>query len=112
MDDLVMSARAMVDAADASDHRAYNVAARDFVERVTFATADDITGMLREVFAADWMAMPPWARNLSYRLACLQRPDDAQLLQAAAVDLYSFGPDWDEHAERLSAEAGRIQQEH
>ncbi|MFE6806969.1 hypothetical protein ACFVEN_35750 [Streptomyces sp. NPDC057681] len=33
------------------------------------------------------MAMPVWARNLAFRLACLQRPDDPELLREAAADL-------------------------
>lgn len=37
----------------------------------------------------------PWARNLAYRLACLQRPDDPRLLREAAADLLCFGPDWE-----------------
>jgi hypothetical protein len=108
MDDLVASGDALIAAAEVGDHRAYNEAARTFVEQVTFAAADDITAMLRELLAADWTALPPWARNLSYRLACLQRPRDAALLREAAADLYSFGPDWDDDAERLRAEADKI----
>ncbi|PWK43490.1 hypothetical protein [Actinoplanes xinjiangensis] len=83
---------------------------RDFVERVTFATAGDIRGMLDDVLADDWMALPPWARNLSYRLACLQQPGDRELLREAAADLYSFGPDWDGHAQRLRDAADGIGQ--
>ncbi|MEU9191275.1 hypothetical protein AB0D14_43705 [Streptomyces sp. NPDC048484] len=26
--------------------------------------------MLGDVLDEDWMALPPWARNLAYRLAC------------------------------------------
>jgi hypothetical protein len=111
VDHLVAAARALIAAGEASDYRAYDDAARTFVERLTFATADDITGMLRDVLAADWMALPPWARNLSYRLACLQRPDDADLWREAAADLHSFGPDWDEHAARLRAGADKMERE-
>ncbi|MEU5671160.1 hypothetical protein ACGF3C_09520 [Micromonospora sp. NPDC047762] len=46
--------------------------------------------------------------NLAYRLACLQRPDDLDLLREAAADLLSFGPDWDDHAERLKDQANRL----
>ncbi|MEK8106423.1 hypothetical protein NKG94_16590 [Micromonospora sp. M12] len=81
---------------------------RDFTEQVTFATADEIVVMLREVLTDDWMALPPWARNLAYRLACLQRPDNPELLREAAADLLSFGPDWDDHAERLKDQANRL----
>ncbi|WP_202501874.1 hypothetical protein [Streptomyces sp. SID5785] len=54
------------------------------------------------------MAMPVWARNLAFRLACLQRPDDAALLRGAAADPLSFGPNWDAHAEALKARADRL----
>ena len=101
MTDLVAAANALIDSGDSP-------AITAFVEQVTFAPADDIRRMLREVLAADWMGLPPWARNLSYRLACLQQPDDADLLEAAATDLYSFGPDWDDQAERLGTAAERV----
>ncbi|MBD0419823.1 hypothetical protein H0H10_11710 [Streptomyces sp. TRM S81-3] len=71
----------------------------EFVEEVTFAGADEIRAMLREVLAEDWAALPAWARGLAYRLACLQRPDDAGLLREAAADLLCFGPDRDREAE-------------
>lgn len=58
--------------------------ARDFIEKVTFATPEEILPALRGALAEDWMAMPVWARNLAYRLACLQRPDDPGLLREAA----------------------------
>jgi hypothetical protein len=62
----------LIAASEASDHRVYKEAARNFVERVTFATAHEITEMLRQAQTADWMALPPLARNLSDRLARLQ----------------------------------------
>lgn len=109
MSDLVTSGRVLIAAAAAADHRAYNDAARTFVELITFAVADDITAMLHQLLVEDWTGLPPWARNLSYRLACLQRPDDAELLREAAADLLCFGPDWDDHAERLRDEADTIE---
>ncbi|WP_028648561.1 hypothetical protein [Nocardiopsis sp. CNT312] len=84
-------------------------ASRDFVEEITFATTDEILAMLRSELTRDWMALPPWARNLAYRLACLQRPDDPALLREAAGDLLAFGPDWDEHAEELQRRADRLE---
>ncbi|MEU0301655.1 barstar family protein [Streptomyces sp. NPDC006175] len=78
---------------------------RDFIEKVTFATPEDILSALRGALAEDWMAMPVWARNLAYRLVCLHHPDDAELLREAAADLLSFGPDWDEFAEDLKDRA-------
>ncbi|MEW2635710.1 hypothetical protein AB0903_29755 [Streptomyces sp. NPDC048389] len=78
------------------------------MERITFASANEILGMLDEILTEDWMALPPWARNLAYRLACLQRPDDANLLSDAAADLYSFGPDWDNEADALKQRAAEL----
>ncbi|MFG2974312.1 hypothetical protein ACGFYY_15135 [Streptomyces sp. NPDC048331] len=72
-----------------------------FVEAVTFAEPDELLVALRQVIAENWIGLPPYARNLAYRLVCLQRPDDAALLREAAHDLLAFGPDWDEEAEEL-----------
>ncbi|WP_198041507.1 hypothetical protein [Micromonospora chokoriensis] len=106
--DLIGAARDLIRATDDVDTRLIPVATREFIEQVTFASADEITAMLREVLADDWMALSPWARNLAYRLACLQRPDDPELLREASVDLLSFGPDWDEYADRLKDQADRL----
>nr|WP_203600837.1 hypothetical protein [Streptomyces sp. SID9727] len=97
-------------AIDSADSREINEATRDFIEEVTFATAAEILAMLREILAEDWMALPPWARNLAYRLACLQRPDDPRLLREAAADLLCFGPDWDAFAEELKERAAELEQ--
>jgi hypothetical protein len=109
MPDPTPAARSLGQAIDAADSRAVNEAARDFIEKLTFATADEILAMLRDVLAEDWMALPPWARNLAYRLACLQRPDDPLLLREAAADLLSFGPDWDAFAEDLKKRAAELE---
>ncbi|WP_431879739.1 hypothetical protein [Micromonospora marina] len=106
--DLIGVAENLIQATDDADAQRMPVAAREYIERVTFATRDEIMAMLRKVLEDDWMALAPWARNLAYRLACLQRPDDPQLLREAAADLLSFGPDWDEHAERLRAQADEV----
>lgn len=82
--------------------------ARSFVEWVTSAGADRIVAAVDSSLERDWMALPVWARNLAYRLACLQRPEDAQLLAEAAVDLYSFGPDNDDRARGLAARAAEL----
>ena len=86
------------------------VAAMEFVEKLTFAPADDILEMLRTDFDRRW-GLPVWARNLAYRLACLQRPDDPYLLRMAASDLYLHGPDWDHQAEELNRHAARLEAE-
>ncbi|MFI7299916.1 hypothetical protein [Streptomyces sp. NPDC050121] len=109
MPDPTPAARSLGQAIDAADSRAVNEATRDFIEKLTFATADEILAMLRDVLAEDWMALPPWARNLAYRLACLQRPDDPRLLREAAADLLSFGPDWDAFAEDLKNRAAELE---
>ncbi len=79
-----------------------------FIEKLTFADPDDIWESLQESLAEDWMALPVWARNLAFRLLCLQRPDDAEVLGQAGADLLSSGPDRDEFAERLMARAEEL----
>ncbi|WP_051774084.1 hypothetical protein [Streptomyces sp. NRRL S-237] len=58
-----------------------------FVESVTFADPDELLAALRQVIGEYWPGLPPYARNLAYRMVCLQRPDDAALLREAADDL-------------------------
>ncbi|MEV6684009.1 hypothetical protein AB0N28_01485 [Streptomyces sp. NPDC051130] len=77
----------------------------EYVETIIYAGPDEILDMLRTLKAENFIGLPPWARNLAYRIACLQRPDDAALLREAAFDLIAFGPDWDEIAEDLQAKA-------
>ncbi|AWS48739.1 hypothetical protein DKM19_27305 [Streptosporangium sp. 'caverna'] len=64
--------------------------------------------MIRETIPDLTGDLPVWARNLTYRLACLQRPDDAELLRAASHDLYFHGPDWDDSAEELRRRADEL----
>ncbi|MET7671452.1 hypothetical protein [Micromonospora luteifusca] len=78
------------------------------MEELTFSS-EAIVGMLRTKLEEDWMALPAWARNLAFRLACLQRPEDAWLLRVAAADLRAFGPDWHDIAEGLVREAERLE---
>jgi hypothetical protein len=54
------------------------------------------------------MAVPVWARNLAYRLAVPQRPDDAELLREASIDLYTYGPDRDDIADEMKQRADRL----
>jgi hypothetical protein len=82
-----------------------NHATREFIEVLTFADADTIVAMIRETIPDLTGDLPVWARNLAFRLACLQRPHDAELLRAAGLDLYAHGPDWDDHAEELRRRA-------
>ncbi|MGI5521020.1 hypothetical protein ACQEUX_08695 [Micromonospora sp. CA-259024] len=79
-----------------------------YVEVVTFASADEIVAMLKVMLEEDWMALPVWARNLAFRLACLQRPEDGELLHVAASDLRAFGPDWNHIAEELRHRADSL----
>lgn len=65
--------------------------------------------MLRTVLDEDWIGLPVWARNLAYRLACLQKPDDPSLLREAAADLLAFGPDWDHIATELKNQAEELE---
>ncbi|MCP2259967.1 hypothetical protein LX15_003678 [Streptoalloteichus tenebrarius] len=81
-----------------------------FIETLTFADADEILVMLHDDFEKGYR-FPVWVRNLAYRLACLQRPDDPDLLREAAADLLLFGPDWDDIAQAMTAKADRIDPE-
>lgn len=80
-----------------------------FVEELTFASSDEIVAMLRTGLDENWIGLPVWARNLAFRLACLQRPQDAALRREAATDLLCFGPDWDEVAYALQREADALE---
>jgi hypothetical protein len=82
--------------------------AREFIEVLTFAEPGEIRAMLRRTMDADLMGLPVWARNLAFRLATLQQPEDARLLRDASVDLHMFGPDWDDIAGELAARAERL----
>ncbi|WP_246234189.1 hypothetical protein [Streptomyces boluensis] len=84
------------------------VEVRRFIERLTFADPEDVWQSLQESLAEDWMALPVWARNLAFRLLCLQRPDAAEILGQAGSDLLSFGPDWDDFAEELLARSQEL----
>ncbi|MDI2124594.1 hypothetical protein [Yinghuangia seranimata] len=77
-----------------------------FVEELTFADADAILAMLRELCPqiVDGL-LPVWVRNLAYRLVLLQRPDEPALLREAAQSLWMHGPDWDHIATGLVARA-------
>ncbi|GLY00662.1 hypothetical protein [Actinoplanes sp. NBRC 101535] len=107
--ELDLAARKLIAANQEDDRNDKVDAMRTFAERVTFASADEILSVLREIAAEDWIAMPPWARNLAFRLACLQRPTDVAILREAAADLLSFGPDWDAHAFELQSRADQIE---
>ncbi|MEE6260758.1 hypothetical protein [Plantactinospora sonchi] len=85
-----------------------NEATWEFIEALTFADADTIMVMIRETIPDLTGDLPVWARNLAFRLACLQRPDDVELLRAAAADLDFHGPDWDEYAEKLLRRANQL----
>ncbi|MEZ0108619.1 hypothetical protein ABH920_002620 [Catenulispora sp. EB89] len=80
---------------------------RDFIETLTFADVDEIRAMVDE-FVINVGPLPVWARNLAYRLACLQRPDNAALLREASIDLWMHGPDWDSIAGELGRRADTI----
>ncbi|WP_223809050.1 hypothetical protein [Nocardiopsis listeri] len=108
--ELSRSADAMVDPEGPREDQDRQVAFMEFVEKLTFAPADDILEMLSTDFERRW-GLPVWARNLAYRLACLQRPDDPYLLRMAASDLYLHGPDWDRQAEELNRRAARMDPE-
>ncbi|WP_409062465.1 hypothetical protein [Streptomyces sp. SYP-A7185] len=80
-----------------------------FVEELTFADADSILAMLRELcpHVADGH-LPVRIRNLAYRLLLLQRPNHPALLREAAHSLWMHGPDWDHIAQDLNKQADAL----
>lgn len=80
-----------------------------FVEELTFADADSILAMLRELcpHAVDGH-LPVWVRNLAYRLVLLQRPNEPALMRQAAENLWLHGPDWDHIAADLTRRANAL----
>lgn len=80
-----------------------------FVEELTFADADSVLAMLRELcpHVADGR-LPVWVRNLAYRLVLLQRPDEPALMREAAENLWMHGPDWDDIAADLAKRAAAL----
>jgi hypothetical protein len=107
MPDLEVLFRNLVASDSDANHQGVPDEVREFIEAVTFASPEEILQSLRRVLSDDWMGLPVWARNLSYRLVCLQRPDDPGLLREAAADLLCSGPDWDDIAEELRARSAR-----
>ncbi|MEU3404934.1 hypothetical protein ABZ766_13435 [Streptomyces sp. NPDC006670] len=87
------------------EHREYY-----FVEELTFADADTILSMLRELcpHLVDGL-LPVWIRNLAYRLVLLQKPDEPALLREAAQSLWLHGPDWDDIAAELTEKAEALE---
>ncbi|MGW1177979.1 hypothetical protein ACWD4P_30175 [Kitasatospora sp. NPDC002543] len=80
-----------------------------FIERLTFAGAEEILTMLRTLCPqlTDGR-LPVRARNLAYRLLVLQRLDDPALMREAADSLSPHGPDWDDIAEDLKRRADAL----
>ncbi|MFI7079594.1 hypothetical protein ACIBO1_20050 [Micromonospora sp. NPDC049903] len=83
---------------------------RYFIEKLTFADAESILAMLHELCPqiVDGL-LPVWVRNLAYRLALLQRPDDPVLMREAAQNLWLHGPDWDGIAAELTNRADALE---
>ncbi|RLT38589.1 MAG: hypothetical protein DWI57_11770 [Chloroflexi bacterium] len=79
-----------------------------FIELLTFSSFDEIVELLDWIDARYWTEFPIWARNLIYRLTCLLEPQNIAIRDRAAMGLRSFGPDWDDEADRLETEAGRL----
>ena len=79
------------------------------VELLTFSSYDEIVAMLDYIEERYPFETPVWLVNLTYRLACLLAPNDADIKRRAAGYLLCVGPDWDEIAENLYKEADEIE---
>lgn len=86
-----------------------NEAEHRFIEALTFSTSPEIVRFLDEMYARDFTALPVWLRNLAFRIACLQEPNNPCLLRKAAADLECFGPDWDDMVTELRNRAKVIE---
>ncbi|GAA3918585.1 hypothetical protein GCM10022244_29760 [Streptomyces gulbargensis] len=110
MPDFMTAARAVIHMRDfGAPHGQHERIIANYVEAVTFADPDVIFEDLKQILGEDWMALPVWARNLAFRLACLQQPENPELLRAAAIDLEAFGPDWDDVAADLDKRAADLE---
>ncbi|CAL9609086.1 hypothetical protein SUDANB120_05606 [Streptomyces sp. enrichment culture] len=80
-----------------------------FLEELTFADAEAILDMLRQLspHLVDGY-LPVRIRNLAYRLVLLQRPDEPALMREAADSLHLHGPDWDDLAADLRRRADAL----
>jgi hypothetical protein len=80
------------------------------IEQLTFADADSILAMLRELTpnVVDGL-LPVRVRNLAYRLLLLQRPDEPALMREAAQSLWLHGPEWDDIAQDLERRADALE---
>ncbi|MER6304363.1 hypothetical protein ABT247_33180 [Kitasatospora sp. NPDC001539] len=81
-----------------------------FGEELTFADADAILSMWRELCPnlVD-SRLPVWIRILAYRPVLLQRPDEPALLREAAQNPWLHGPDRDDSAGELAQRAGELE---
>lgn len=107
MNPLVQAGTRIVDSQFDSD---MDDADRHFIEQLTFSTFDESVDLLDRVDSSYWTEFPVWARNLAYRLASLLEPENVAIRERAAAGMRAFGPDWDEEADRLEAEAVRLRQ--
>jgi hypothetical protein len=80
-----------------------------FVEELTFSSPTAILEFLETALSRDVLLVPVWIRNLAYRLACLQEPNNPSLLRRAAADLSFVGPDWNKVADELIQRAESLQ---
>ena len=99
------SGRAIVEEVDPALARE---AEHRFVELITFCDAGVIVAALNRLITAYFIEFPVWARNLAFRLAVVDTPDDSTLLRRAAADLRCFGPDWDSEADSLELRADAL----
>ena len=86
-----------------------SVAEHRVIETLTFSNFQEIVSMLNNFLDENLLILPPWTRNLSYRLACFLAPNDSEIRRIAAADLLVVGPDWDDEAGRLFKEAEEIE---
>lgn len=83
-------------------------AERRFLETLTFSDFKEIMLLLDLVHEHHLLEYPVWAHLLTYRLACLLKPNDSEIRRQAAFWIRCFGPDWDDKADQLEDEARNL----
>ncbi|MBE7528203.1 MAG: hypothetical protein HS099_03475 [Ardenticatenaceae bacterium] len=84
-------------------------AERRLSETLAFSDFDEIMHLLNLVHENYPLEYPVWAHLVTYRLACLLQPQNAEIRRQAAFWIRYFGPDWDDEADRLEDEARKIE---
>lgn len=100
MNDLVEQLNKVI-ALSENDNSRYYEELVILMEQLTFKSSAEIMVMIDYAHEHYFLELPILVRNLAFRLAILQDPENVSLLERAASDLSLFSPDWDEEVKKL-----------